>query len=293
MRILVTGGAGFIGSNIVDSLIADNHDVAVIDNLSTGKKEYVNKKAKFYKADLLDITAIRKVFKKFDVEYVIHCAAQTDVRKSMDNPFYDAEQNILGSIILLEVMKEFNVKRITYLSSGGAIYNESIKYAEEYSKISPKCPYGLSKLTVEKYLNFYHKTYGFNTKVLRLANVYGPRNKNGVIRLFIDKMKDALPLTVNGGKQVRDFIHVNDVIEAIKITFKYVGVYNVGTGNATSILTLRERMYRAYGIAENPEDIIKDNIKGEAMFSCLDVSKLKGLGWKPKIKLEEGLKLID
>jgi UDP-glucose 4-epimerase len=293
MRILVTGGAGFIGSNIVDSLIDDGHELAIIDNLSSGEKKNINSEAKFYKEDLSNIGSIQKVFKKFCPEFVIHCAAQTDVRLSMDDPYYDAQQNIINSINLLEIMREYNVTRITYLSSGGAIYDDEIKYPEEFSRVKPKCPYGVSKFTVEKYLLIYQHSYGFNTRVLRLSNVYGPRNKKGVIRIFTDKIRAGEPLTINGGGQIRDYIHVQDVVNAVRAVMGFTGVYNVGTGKPTSLRTLRHMIYKANGVSQNLLDQTVAYNLGEAMFSCLNADKLKFLHWEPKIELEEGLKLVD
>ncbi|MFA5021683.1 MAG: SDR family oxidoreductase [Patescibacteria group bacterium] len=296
MKTLVTGGAGFIGSHIVDALIAKDHEVLVVDNLSTGNKNNLNPKAKFFKLDLTD-KKLADIFNEQKPEIVFHLAAQIDVRKSVADPVWDAEQNILGSINLLENCKNFGVKKIIFSSTGGAIYGEAetIPTPETYLE-KPISPYGIAKLAIEKYLYYYHQIFGLPYVILRYANVYGPRQnakgEAGVVAIFCDQLlKKKSPTIWGDGKQTRDYVYVGDVVLANMLALESakIDTYNIGTSVETDVNQLAELI----------KNNIKDNIEithgpakpGEQQRSCLDYSKVKTeLGWQPQVKLEEGIK---
>ena len=244
-KVLVTGGAGFIGSHIVDRLIKEGCKVVIIDNLSTGRKANINPKAKFYKADIQN-QKIAEIFKKEKPEIVFHFAAQIDVRKSVEDPIQDARINILGSLNILENCQKYKIKKIIFTSTGGAIYGDAdvIPTSESYLEM-PLSPYGIEKLVFDKYLNYYYKIFGLSYTSLRLANVYGPRQNSkgeaGVIAIFCDKIFAKKQPVINGtGKQTRDFVFVQDVVEAGILALKKnkIGVFNIGTGKETDINTI-------------------------------------------------------
>jgi len=295
MKILVTGGAGFIGSHFVDRLIEDGHQVVIVDNLSTGKKENINLKAKFYQIDISDAELL-DIFKEEELEVVFHLAAQIDIRKSVADPIEDAKTNILGSLNLLENCKKFNIKKVVFISTGGAIYGDAdiVPTPEEYSAL-PVSPYGVAKLSVEKYLNYYYQIFGLNYVVLRLANVYGPRQdplgEAGVVAIFCNKLsKNEQPTIYGDGKQTRDYVFVEDIVNAGILALKQdkIGIFNVGTGKEISVNELFQELARIIGI--KIESIHKPLRIGEQQRSCLDYSKIKQeLGWEAKYSLEQGL----
>ena len=295
MKILVTGGAGFIGSHIVDLLVNDGHDVFVVDNLSSGKKENVNLKAGFFLLDLQEHDKINELFekKKFDVVY--HCAAQIDVRKSVADPLNDAKTNILASLNLLGLCVKFNVKHFIFSSTGGAIYGDEAHIPSlEYYEANPVSPYGCAKLAIEKYLNFYNKVYGLKFSCLRYANVYGPRQNSkgeaGVVAVFFDNMFNNKNPVIFGGIQTRDFVYVGDVASAnlLALKDKKSNTYNVGTGIETDIIHLFYKMNDLFG--SKFEAGYKEKNKGEQLRSCLCYNKIKkNFGWEPEIKLNDGL----
>jgi len=301
MSILVTGGAGFIGSHIVDRLIELGKDVIVIDNLSTGKKENLNKKAKFYKGDICSKKFIREIFEKEkEIEAIIHQAAQASVIKSLKNPELDAKVNIIGSINLLECCRKFNIDKFIYASSGGALYGNA-KYfpTDEKHPIKPISPYGMSKYVAELYLKLYNELYNLNSISLRYSNVYGPRQdpygEGGVIAIFSDKLvRNKKPTIFGSGEQTRDFIYVSDVVEANILSLTKTnlnGEFNISTGRETSVNELYKRMQK---IAKKEElsAIYAEKRKGEVYRSVLDNKKAREeLGWEPKVKIDEGLKL--
>lgn len=295
MKFLVTGGAGFIGSHLVDRLIKEGQNVIVIDNLSTGKKENLNKKAKFYKVDILS-PKISEIFKKEKPKIIFHFAAQIDLRKSVKNPIEDAKTNILGSLNILENCKKFKVKKIIFASTGGAIYGEAriLPTPETYFE-NPLSPYGTAKLAVEKYLNYY-QIFGLSYISLRLSNVYGPRQNSkgeaGVIAIFCDKMlSGGQPIIYGNGKQTRDFVFVDDVVEASILAMKSgkTGIYNIGTAKETDINTIFKKLK---GLTHsNCKEVHGPEKIGEQKRSCLDFKKAKKeLGWRPKYDLDKGLK---
>jgi len=296
MKILVSGGAGFIGSYLVDRLIKDGHQVVVIDNLSTGKKENLNPKAKFYKVDIQS-PKISQIFKKEKPEVVFHLAAQVDLRKSVENPIESAKVNILGSLNILENCQKFKIKKIIFSSTGGAIYGEAkiISTPEDYPA-NPLSPYGIEKLTIEKYLDYYWKIFKIPYISLRLANVYGPRQNSkgeaGVIAIFCDKMLcGKQPIIYGLGCQTRDFVFVDDVAEAniLAMKSKKVGIFNIGTGKETDIDTVFEKIKKLIGV--KCKEIHAPAQLGEQKRSCLNYTKAKKeLGWQPKYSLENGLK---
>jgi len=296
MKFLVTGGAGFIGSHLVDRLIKEGHKVAVIDNLSTGRKENLNPKAKFYKIDICSYR-ISQIFKKEKPEVVFHYAAQIDVRKSVKDPVEDAKINILGTLNILENCKKYNIRKVIFASTGGAIYGDAdiVPTPETYPEL-PLSPYGIAKLTIEKHLSYYYKVFGLPYVSLRLANVYGPRQNSkgeaGVVAIFCDKMLSKKQPIINGdGKQTRDFVFVDDVVEANISALKKdkVGIFNIGTARETDVNTLFKKLRELTD--SKCAKIHGPTLPGEQKRSCLDYSEAKReLGWQPKYSLDKGLK---
>lgn len=294
-KCLVTGGAGFIASHLVDALIGAGWQVVVIDNLSTGKKENLNPQATFYQMNIQD-PEVCEVFEKEKPQIVFHYAAQIDVRKSVQDPAESAKTNILGSLNILENCRKFGVKKVVFASTGGAIYGEAgtIPTPENYAQ-KPVSPYGIEKLIVEHYLAFYKKEYGLDYLILRFANVYGPRQNSkgeaGVIAIFCDKLLQGEQVTINGsGRQTRDFVFVADVVKAnvLGIDGNITDVFNIGTGKETDINTLFEKLAGLFG-SKMPK-IHAPAKPGEQERSCLDFQKIKAeLGWKPEYDLDKGL----
>jgi len=304
MKILVTGGCGFIGSHLVDRLIKEKHKVVVIDNLSTGKKENLNPQAKFYKLDIRN-QKISDVFKKEKPEIVFHLAAQIDLRKSVENPIEDAKINILGSLNIIQSFirvisrnrsHEF-ASKIIFASTGGAIYGDAniIPTSETYPEM-PVSPYGIEKLVFDKYLNYYYKVFGLPYTSLRLSNVYGPRQNSkgeaGVIAIFCDRMFKGKQAIINGsGKQTRDYVFVNDVVEANILALKKnkIGIFNIGTTKETDVNTIFRKIRKLTG--SDCKEIHIPEKPGEQKKSCLDFKKAKKeLGWQPKYDLDRGLR---
>lgn len=293
MKCLVTGGAGFIGSHLVDRLIKEGYEVAVIDNLSTGQRENLNKKAKFHKIDIQN-QKISQIFKKEKPEIVFHYAAQIDVGKSLKNPVFDSKVNILGTLNLLENCRKFKIKKFIFASSVGVYGELKILPVKESHPLNPISPYSVTKLAVEKYLNHY-RFQGLDSVILRYANVYGPRQvsagEGGVIAIFIDKLlKGEKPIIFGRGEQTRDFLYVDDAVTAAFMALKPPpsSVYNFGTNKEISINSLLSLISRV------SDQTIKPNFRpfrpGEIIKSRVDFSRAKKeLGWQPKYSLEEGL----
>ena len=297
MNILVTGGAGFIGSHIADAYIAEGHNVIIVDNLSGGVLENVNPKAKFYQLDVRS-EKLEDVFQKEKIDVVSHLAAQMDVRRSVSDPKFDASVNVLGGLNIFESARRHRVKKIIFSSTGGAIYGEQDYFpADEEHPTRPLSPYGITKLCTEKYLFFYKAVYGINHVILRYANVYGPRQnphgEAGVVAIFCNKMLKGEQPVINGyGKQTRDYTFVGDVVKANLLALKYDGsnIYNIGTGIEADVnklfLELRSHLNPSCPEQHAPA---KD---GEQQRSVISFKKIESeLGWKPTVQLEEGLRL--
>lgn len=293
--ILVTGGAGFIGSNLVDALLENHDQVAVIDDLSTGRKKNLDNagnKITFHKKSILD-GDLKEILR--DVDLIFHHAAQMNVRRSVEDPVFDMEVNIRGTLNLIENAPD--LEKIIFASSGGAIYGEP-EYlpVDEKHLESPICPYGVAKLSVEKYLYYYHYNYGLKNTCLRYANVYGerqdPLGEAGVIAIFINRMKDGKsPVIYGTGNQTRDYVHVKDVVKANIRALKKEGTFNIGTGIETSVNQLVEILSRASG--KEVTSIYEEARKGEVDRIALDIQKArKHLKWNPEISLEEGMKKL-
>jgi len=294
MRVLVTGGAGFIGSHVVDLLVEKNHKVIVIDNLSSGRKEFINKKAKFYRMDI-NSEDLRKVFSIKKPEFVIHCAAQISVLRSLEKPVEDAKVNILGTLNLLESSVEFKIKKFIFLSSCAVYGNPEYLPIDEEHPTKTLSPYGISKLCAEKYLYAYNNNYGLNYQILRLGNVYGPRQSNayaGVISIFVRRIIENKPLFINGdGKQTRDFIYVKDCVNAIYESLKRntkTRIINIGSGKETSVNEIYNKLKEISN--KKIRAVHRKEIKGEIRRIYLSINRAKReLNFKVKTKLEEGL----
>ena len=295
MKILVTGGAGFIGSHVVDALIEKGYDVTVIDNLSTGEKGQVNSKADFYEMDLQDYDGVMAFFSKKHFDAIFHLAAQIDVRKSVTFPIHDAATNILTSLHLLELAKKYGTKNFIFSSTGGALYGDGVAIpTSEEASINPISPYGCSKASVEKYLYYYQNVCGISCTALRYANVYGPRQnphgEAGVIAIFLNSMLQGKSPKIFGGLQTRDFVYVSDVARANVMALEYnlSGAFNVGTGIETSVNDLFIKLNSFFENKFSP--IYKENIMGEVMRSALLWEKInKQCGWHPSLTLDKGL----
>ncbi|HTN44350.1 MAG TPA: NAD-dependent epimerase/dehydratase family protein [Nitrospiria bacterium] len=297
MKVLVTGGAGFIGSHLVDRLIQEGHDVVVVDNLSTGKKKNINRDAHFYKADILN-PRIEKIFKKEKPDLISHHAAQMDVRRSVADPIFDAHVNVLGLLNVLENAVRHGTKKVIFASSGGAVYGEQQVFpAPETHPLHPVSPYGISKLAGEHYLYYYQQVAGLNYVALRYANVYGPRQdpfgEAGVVAIFSQKtLMNDQPIINGNGKQTRDYIFVEDVVEAhmAVIENSIKGIFNVGTGKETSVNQLFRHLVDISGA--KVKEVYGPEKRGEQTRSVLDYTKLKkATDWEPKVELYDGLKM--
>lgn len=301
MKILITGGAGFIGSNLAEALLNKGHKVAIIDDLSTGKKENVPEEAVFYNVDILS-SEILEVLRKEEPEVVFHLAAQIDLRKAVENPSKDAQINILGSLNLIQKLIEVNPSaKFIFASTGGAIYGDAeiIPTPESYPEW-PLSPYGICKLAVEKYLEYYRQVFGLNYVSLRYANVYGPKQDSkgeaGVVAIFIDKMLNGeQPVIYGDGEQTRDFVFVDDVVNANLLAMEKdfssedKRIFNIGTTEETKINTIFNKLKNL--TQSNCEEIHKSPREGEQQRSCLDYSRAREtLGWNPEYSLEKGLK---
>jgi len=296
MRILVTGGAGFIGSNVVDGFVADGHEVAVLDDLSTGRREFVHPKARFVHADLTDAAAVEACVSELRPEVVDHHAAQIDVRGSVREPQHDARINILGSIALLEACRRHGVRKVIYASTGGAIYGEGrFLPATEDHPVHPEAPYGASKYTVEHYLYIWKLLHGLDFTVLRYPNVYGPRQnphgEAGVNAIFIGLMLEGeRPRIFGDGEQVRDYLYVSDVVEANRLALDRGSgaVVNLGTGVGTSVNQIFRTLRALLGF--EGEAIYDAARPGEVQRIYLDASRAREvLGWEPRVPFVEGL----
>jgi UDP-glucose 4-epimerase len=294
-KILVTGGAGFIGSHVVDGFLAAGFEVVVVDNLSTGRRGNLNPAATFCELDIRD-AGLAAVFEKERPAFVSHHAAQIEVRKSVADPLFDAEVNVLGSLNLLECAREAGVERVVYASTGGAVYGEPVYLpCDEAHPVAPLSPYGASKFVVEKYLSMYQQSYGLAYTVLRYANVYGPRQnprgEAGVVAIFAYQMLRGGQTMVNGdGDQERDFVYVGDVVQAnlAAVQSGVSGVFNIGTGLGTSINQIYDHLAEVTGYPgqkrHGPAKL------GETRRIYLDVKAAeKALGWQPAVDLAEGL----
>jgi UDP-glucose 4-epimerase len=296
MNILITGGAGFIGSNVADRFISEGHDVIIVDNLITGKLKNINPKAKFHKIDIRDREGLENIFKENKIDIINHHAAQMDVRKSVDDPIYDADVNILGSLNLLQLAVKYKIKRFIFASTGGAVYGEQDYFpADEGHPQNPLSPYGISKLALEKYLYFYKMTYSLNYTILRYANVYGPRQdphgEAGVVAIFAKKILKGEQPVINGdGGQTRDYTFVEDVVDANMLSVKkdINGIYNIGTGIETSVNELCGIMLKSAGV--NIKPVHGPAKMGEQRRSVISSKKINlEFGWIPKYSLKDGI----
>jgi UDP-glucose 4-epimerase len=292
-KVVVTGGAGFIGSHIVDALIEKGHEVTVIDNFSTGKSENLNPKARLVANDVTS-SGMEESFK--GAEYVYHLAAQINLRLSIEYPVLDCQENVLGTVSTLEYAAKAGAKKFIYFSTGGALYApvyDAIPW-KEGDRIMPLSPYGVSKWCGERYVELYGQTRGLDYVIFRPANVYGPRQdprgEAGVVSIFLERIQAGEKAQVFGdGRQLRDFIYVDDVVRAAVLAMEsnIRGPYNVSTGLQNPVMRLACMMFDKLGkefrITKMPA------IKGEMYASCLDSTKLSDAGWPEPMSLDDGL----
>jgi len=317
MKILVTGGAGFIGSHLVDLFVANGEDVVIVDNLATGKKEnlniknfsenfcgskihekgFLNVNAKFYKADICDFEKLKEIFNLEKPRIVIHCAANPMLRLSIEDPLYDARVNILGTISVLECCRIFNVRKIIYTSTGGARVGEP-EYlpVDEKHPLNPCSPYGISKHSAEHYVWMYNQIYGLDYLIFCFGNVYGPRDDavtGRLIPVFIEKMlKGESPKIFGDGLQTRDFIYVKDLAEFIVESINkkpFHKLFHLANGKQISVNEVWMLLKNISGFAGNAEHI--EAVKGEVRDIVLDIGLARTeLEWEPKTSFEKGLK---
>lgn len=301
MRVLVTGGAGFIGSHMVDAYVNAGHDVVVIDNLASGKREHLNPKATFVMADITDSKKVNETFVQYGpFDFICHLAAQKSVTDSAKDPIYDAKTNILGSLTILEAARKHQVKSVLFSSTGGALYGETDNLPiSENAPISPAAPYGIAKYSIEHYLRFYN-SLGIKTLILRYGNVYGPRQdpygEAGVAAIFSLKIHAKEPMVIYGdGEQTRDFIYIEDVVQANLLAQKFgqTGTWNIGSGIETSINQIAKQLnVLAEQNGLQAQEILYEKPRlGEIRRNALSIQKAnQELNWQPKWTLEDGLK---
>jgi UDP-glucose 4-epimerase len=308
-KTLVTGGAGFIGSNLVDALLDAGHEVAVVDDLSTGRESNLDsareRGAELHVIDITDGDALRALVADVSPQIVFHLAAQIDVRKSIEDPAWDARVNVEGTVNVLEACRRAGVARVVNTSTGGAIYGEvepELIPTQEAAEPRPMAAYGQSKFCAERYCGWYERLYGLSTVTLRLGNVYGPRQdplgEAGVIAIFCGKLAaDERPTVYGDGTQTRDYIYVGDVVAAqiaagVATGADVRGEINVGTGGETTVLELVDAMREAAGLAPDAfEPEFAPRRIGEIDHSCLDVSRARDiLGWTAEVGLADGMR---
>ena len=295
MKILVTGGAGFIGSHVAEIYLRAGHEVWIVDDLSSGRPTNIPPEAHFVQAEITD-AAVRRLLVDERIEVVNHHAAQMDVRRSVADPLFDARVNILGLLNILEGARQARCQRIIFASSGGTVYGEQDTFpATEDHSTCPISPYGVSKLAGERYLYFYHREHGLPSLSLRYANVYGPRQdphgEAGVVAIFTQRLLAGETITINGdGQQTRDYVFVNDVARAnlAALTVAYSGAINIGTGLETTVNTLAEHLQRITGSRDRAQHGAAK--PGEQRRSVLSWSRAADrLNWKPLVSLADGL----
>jgi UDP-glucose 4-epimerase len=295
VKILVTGGAGFIGGHVATACVEAGHEVIVVDDLSSGRRENVPAGAQFYRADIRD-PAIREIFARERPEVLDHHAAQMDVRRSVADPVFDARVNLIGLLNLMESGREYGLRRVVFASSGGTVYGEQEAFpATEEHPTRPLCPYGVAKLASEQYLFFYWTTYGIPYVALRYANVYGPRQnphgEAGVVAIFSERLLCGEEAVVNGdGLQTRDYVFVGDIVSANlrALEADHCGALNIGTGVETDVVTLFRAIREQTG-SSAPEKHGPAK-PGEQRRSVLDARRAREvLAWQPDVPLERGL----
>jgi UDP-glucose 4-epimerase len=296
MKIAVTGGAGFIASQIVDAYIERGHEVHIIDDFSTGQESNLNSKATVHKTDIAEGEAAEQI-KQIRPDVLSHHAAQMDVRHSVADPAFDARVNIIGFINLLEASKNSGVKKVIFASSGGAVYGEQEVFPAPESHVTqPASPYGVSKRTGELYLSYYHQAFGMPFIALRYANVYGPRQsakgEAGVVAIFLSLLLSGKTPVINGdGRQTRDYVYVGDVVAAnvAALESSFIGQINIGTGIETDVVTIFKHLRDAVGSQVDAQHGPAKT--GEQRRSCLDATRAAEiLGWRPQMALPEGLR---
>ena len=297
MKILVTGGAGFIGSNVVDRYIAEGHEVAIVDNLDTGRRENLNPQASFHELSITDAEALAAVFEAEQPEVVNHHAAQMDVRRSVREPQFDAQTNIVGTLNVIEAGRSVGARKFIFSSSGGAIYGQAdVIPTPESAPLQPISHYGASKLAGEVYFGLYARLYGLETTVLRYANVYGPRQnphgEAGVNAIFANMMlRGETPTIFGKGDKTRDYVFVGDVVEANAraLTLGDGGIFNIGTGVETADQEVYDAVAAAVGY-EEPANYGEERA-GDVRRSCVDPSKAgEVLGWQATVEFREGVR---
>lgn len=299
LKVLVTGGAGFIASHVVDAFVELGHEVVVVDNLSTGKTEFVNPKARFIQADITNKAQIQEIIRQEKPTVIDHHAAHIQVGNSVKDPQFDAENNIIAILHIMEAAKDVGVKRVLMASTGGAMYGNKPTPFNESMEAQPLSPYGVSKRSGELYLHYYYEQYGISYTALRYANVYGPRQnphgESGVVAIFSEMMVAGKIPVINGdGTHTRDYVFCSDVARAnvLALNSDYIGVLNIGTGVETSTNQVFDMVSQSLGIPA--EKTYGPERPGEQVASSLSSAKAKEiLGWEPTISFDEGVKVVS